>query len=136
MKIPFDIRNIIGNEAINVKYVDILLEDIFASGVYGNKDETRVFASEFAFDQSEGAAKGTGSIFKKYMKLIFPPIKEMSEKYDYAKKVKILAPAAYIHHLFAGIFNKDYSFRHKVKMATSTISAGNKRSMLLRELEL
>lgn len=136
MKIPFEIRNIIGSEAINVKYVDILIEDIFASGVYGNKDETRVFASEFAFDQSQGAAEGRGSIFKKYMKLLFPSIETMSGKYDYAKKVKFLAPVAWIHHLFAGIFNKDYTFKNKVKMATGTISVGSKRNSLLKELEL
>lgn len=136
LKLPIEIRNIIGKELVNSKYIELLIEDIFASGVYGNKDETRVFASEFAFDQSEGAAKGTISICKKYIKLLFPAIKDMSEKYDYAKRVKILAPIAWIHHLFAGIFNKDYSMKNKVKMATSTVSVGSKRNMLLRELEL
>lgn len=136
MKLPFEIRNIIGKAPINNKFIELLIDDIFASGVYGNKDETRVFASEFAFDQSEGAAEGSSSIFKKYMKLLFPPVNAMSERYDYAKKNKILAPIAWIHHLFSGIFNRDYSFKNKMKMATSTISVGSKRNMLLRELEL
>lgn len=136
LKLPIEIRNIIGKEPVNNKYIELLIEDIFASGVYGNKDETRVFASEFAFDQSEGATEGRISIFKKYMKLLFPPIKDMSEKYYYAKRVKILLPIAWIHHLVAGIFNKDYSFKNKVKMATATISVGSKRNMLLREFEL
>lgn len=136
MKLPVEIRNIVGRTPISNKYIELLIDDIFASGVYGNKDETRVFASEFAFDQSEGAAEGTSSVFKKYMKLLFPHIKDMSEKYDYAKKVKILAPVAWIHHLLVGIFNKDYSIKNKIKMATSTVSVGSKRNVLLRELEL
>ncbi|MEG2017873.1 MAG: nucleotidyltransferase family protein [Clostridium sp.] len=136
MKLPVEVRNIIGKALISNKYIELLIDDIFASGVYGNKDETRVFASEFAFDQSEGAAEGTSSVFRKYMKLLFPPIKDMSTKYDYAKRVKLLAPIAWIHHIFSGIFNKDYSLSNKVKMATATVSVGSKRNMLLRELDL
>ena len=42
----------------------------------------------------------------------------MSDKYSYAKKVKILAPIAWIHHLFAGVFASEYSFKDKVEFLT------------------
>lgn len=136
MELPIELKKINALSKISTKYIELLIEDIFASGVHGTKDQTRVFASEFAFDQSEGAAEGRGSIFKKYMKLLFPPIKDMGERYSYARKFIVLVPVAWIHHLLVGLLNKDYSFKNKMKMATATISVSNKRNMLLKELEL
>ena len=132
-----DIPNVIAKEEkLKEEYIDLLIEDIFASGVHGKKDSDRIFASEFAFDQGEGAADGYFSILKKFMKLLFPPVNSMSDKYTYAKKCIVLAPIAWIHHLFVGIFNNEYSFSRKVKIATLTVTVANKRNKLLKELDL
>ena len=133
MEIPKEISK---EPKIKEKYIDQLIQDIFDSGVHGKKDKDRVFANEFAFDQGEGAADGSMSIFKKFMKLLFPPVSQMSDKYNYAKKFIVLAPVAWIHHLIEGLINKDYSFSSKMKMATSTVSVANKRNKLLKELDL
>lgn len=133
MEIPKEIK---GEKNIKNKYIEQLIQDIFDSGVHGKKSNDRVFAAEFAFDQGEGAADGSVSIIKKFMKLLFPPIRQMSDKYNYAKKFILLAPIAWIHHLIEGILNKDYNFSSKMKMATSTVSVANKRNKLLKELEL
>lgn len=133
MEIPKEISK---EPKIKEKYIDQLIQDIFDSGVHGKKDKDRVFANEFAFDQGEGAADGSMSIFKKFMKLLFPPVSQMSDKYNYAKKFIVLAPVAWIHHLIEGLINKDYSFNSKMKMATSTVSVANKRNKLLKELDL
>lgn len=133
MEIPEAIKK---EKKLKDKYIKMLIEDIFASGVHGKKDKERVFAAEFAFDQGEGSADGTSSIIKKFFKLLFPPVSSMSDKYSYAKKCKIFAPIAWVHHLFEGILNKEYSFSSKVKIATSTVSVANKRNRLLKELEL
>ena len=133
MEIPEVIKK---EKKLKDKYINQLIEDIFASGVHGKKDKDRVFANEFAFDQGEGAADGSSSIIKKFIKLLFPPISQMSDKYNYAKKFIILAPIAWIHHLIEGILNKDYSFGSKMKIATSTVFVANKRNKLLKELEL
>lgn len=133
MEMPKEIK---GEKNIKNKYIEQLIQDIFDSGVHGKKSNDRVFAAEFAFDQGEGAADGSVSIIKKFMKLLFPPISQMSDKYNYAKKFILLAPIAWIHHLIEGILNKDYNFSSKMKMATSTVSIANKRNRLLKELEL
>ncbi|CUO65430.1 nucleotidyltransferase domain-containing protein [Clostridium disporicum] len=133
MEMPKEIK---GEKNIKNKYIEQLIQDIFDSGVHGKKSNDRVFAAEFAFDQGEGAADGSVSIIKKFMKLLFPPIRQMSDKYNYAKKFILLAPIAWIHHLIEGILNKDYNFSSKMKMATSTVSVANKRNKLLKELEL
>lgn len=133
MEIPEAIKK---EKKLKDKYINQLIEDIFASGVHGKKDKDRVFANEFAFDQGEGAADSSSSIIKKFVNLLFPPISKMSDKYNYAKKFIILAPVAWIHHLIEGILNKEYSFASKMKMVTSTLYIANKRNKLLRELEL
>lgn len=132
-----EIPDIIKKECnIKNEYIDLLIEEIFASGVYGKKDKNRVFANELAFNQGEGATSGRFGVFKKFIKLLFPSINDMNDKYSYAKKYSILVPIAWIHHLIEGIKNNDYSFDTKVKMATSTITVANKRNKLLKELEL
>ena len=60
----------------------------------------------------------------------------MNEKYNYAKKYKILLPIAWIHHLFEGINNKDYSLISKIKILTNTIFIAKKRQNLLNWLEI
>lgn len=133
MKIPIEIkaRDTIGNE-----YTKLLLQDIFESGTHGKKDKSRVFASEFAFEQGSGASRDEKAILNKWLKLLFPPVREMGDRYSYAKNCIVLTPIAWIHHIFAGLFNKKYSFFNKYKIATSTIKVANERNKLLKGLNL
>lgn len=116
------------------KYIDILIDDIFASGVYGRRYLSNSFGSGFAFEKGEGSSKG--GVIKKYLALLFPPIEKMSDRYAYAKKNKILAPIAWVHHIWAGIFHKNYRFTEKFSFLTKGVSVGKKRNELLRWLEL
>ncbi|MGL4570214.1 MAG: nucleotidyltransferase domain-containing protein [Clostridium sp.] len=127
MKIPFNISKEI---SFNRKYVDILIEDIFRDGVYASNDMHNVFANEFAFDKEEITA------FKKFILFIFPPIKKMSEKYNYAKKYKLLIPIAWIHHLFSGITRNEYKFIDKVKFIFLTNYISRRKNKLLNWLEI
>ena len=133
MEIP---KYIDKQEKLEEEYIELLIDEILASGVHGKRNEDMMFASEFAFNQGKGATDGSFSIFKKFIKLLFPSINDMSDKYSYAKRFKILAPIAWIHHLIQGVLNKDYSFSSKVKIATSTVSVANRRNRLLKELGL
>jgi hypothetical protein len=133
MEVPKGIRKV---NRIESKYLKKLINEIFASGVHGIKDESRVFANEFAYDQNKGATDGSRSIIKKFIKLMFPSVKVMDHRYGYAKRIKILIPIAWIHRLIVGVFNKDYSLVNKIKMAIFTIFLANKRSKLLRALDL
>ena len=76
------------------------------------------------------------SPLQKMMNLFFPAIDEMSDKYHYAKKNKILAPIAWIHHLFVGLFHPTYSFKDKVKLMTSGYQTVKKRADMIEWLEL
>ena len=114
----------------NLKYLGQLQVEILESGVHGLREKGAVIAKEMAYDRE------TSSIFKRFMKFIFPPIHSMSEKYNYAKRNQIFVPVAWIHHLFAGLFNKEYKLVEKLKIFFCGIHLTKKRSQLIRWLEL
>ena len=60
----------------------------------------------------------------------------MSDKYSYAKKVKVLAPIAWIHHLFSGIFASEYTFKDKFEFLTKGAATAVNRNKLLDWMEL
>lgn len=132
MHIPKEIKNQCN---INNKYIVLFIEDIFSNGVNGKRDDSELFAKEFAFQHNDNYERNI-SPTKKFLMLIFPPIDKLSSKYNYAKKNKILYPIALIHHLFEGITNSDYSINKKFKILTSTISISKKRNKLIKWLEL
>ena len=120
----------------NKKYVSALLYEIFEAGVHGKKEMANQFATQVAFNFEEKDSNATLGAINRYFRFIFPKIDDMSDKYSYAKKVKILAPIAWIHHLFAGIFSKQYSFRDKFEFLTKGASVAINRNKLLDWMEL
>lgn len=133
MNIPNDIDvNVINNK----KYIDALINEIFDSGVHGKKEMTNQFATQVAFNFEDKDSNATLGAIKRYFKFIFPPIESMSDKYRYAKKFKILSFIAWIHHLFVGVFTKEYSFKDKFEFLTKGASVAVNRSKLIDWMEL
>ena len=132
MTIPKEIKQI---GSVSNKTVNNLIDDVLDNGVYGVTEECQVFANEISFTK-ENEKNIRFIVIKKYLSLFFPPLKNMSEKYDYAKKNRLLIPIAHIHHLFEGMFNKNYSLTDKIKILTRTVSKSTRRNKLIKELEL
>lgn len=132
MEIPSNISFI---KKKDKSYLNTFIEDVFNSGVHGKQDFVSSVASEFAYtaDKEEGTNE---SSLSRYMKFVFPPVENMSERYNYAKKNKILTPIAWVHHLIRGVFNKDYSLKDKVNFTTKTVGLSQKRNDLISYLEL
>ena len=120
----------------NKKYVSALLDEIFEAGVHGKKEMANQFATQVAFNFEEKDSNATLGAINRYFRFIFPKIDDMSDKYSYAKKVKILAPIAWIHHLFAGVFASEYSFKDKVEFLTKGAAKAANRNRLLDWMEL
>lgn len=120
----------------NKKNVSALIDEIFESGVHGKKEMANQFATQIAFNFEDKDKNATLGAIKRYFRFIFPKIDDMSDKYSYAKKVKILAPIAWIHHLFAGIFTSEYSFKDKFEFLTKGASTAINRNKLLDWMEL
>ena len=133
VELPKELERI---QPIEKKYRVILLEDIFSSGLNGVNNTSKVFANEIAFQQEVGISKGRINILKKYLRLLFPKVGELGDKYNYAKKHPYLTIFAWIHHLFSGIFRKDYSMRNKIKIFTTTMKNASNKNSLLKALKL
>ena len=127
MEIPTELQCEIDKDVINA-----LADDIFSSGVHCKRDMASLFAKELAYDGNNK----NDSVINKYMSFLFPQVDKMSEKYDYAKKNKLLTPVAWGHHLIRRVFNKDYSLKEKTKFTTETVSVSQKRNDLINYLEL
>ena len=117
------------------KYINAFIDDIFAGGVHGRHDFTSAVASEFAYTADKENGK-SDSVFMKFVRYIFPSVENMSDKYSYAKNNRLLVPIAWIHHLFAGVFNKDYSLKDKLKFTTAVVGVSKKRNDLIEWMEL
>ena len=133
MEVPKEINIKVVN---NKKYVSALLNEIFEAGVHGKKEMANQFATQVAFNFQDKDSNATLGAINRYFRFIFPKIDDMSVKYSYAKKVKILAPIAWIHHLFAGVFASEYSFKDKVEFLTKGAAKAANRNKLLDWMEL
>ncbi|WBW98962.1 nucleotidyltransferase domain-containing protein [Oceanirhabdus sp. W0125-5] len=131
--IPTEVKEL---DNVGEKYNGFVIEDILESGVHGRKNRSMIFAREFTFDKKEGASLSTIDILKKMILLIFPEVDSMDSKYEYAKKIRLLTPIAWVHHLISGIFHKEYSLKNKINMLMFTVCKSKKRNKLIRELEL
>lgn len=120
----------------NKKYIAALLDEIFEAGVHGKKEMANQFATQVAFNFEDKDSNPTLGAIKRYFRFIFPRIDDMSDKYSYAKKVKVLAPIAWIHHLFSGIFASKYTFKDKFEFLTKGAAIATNRNKLLDWMEL
>lgn len=121
---------------LSKRYVENIIKETFKDGVSGKKDKGRVFTAEIAFDKESRKYNENKEINRKFLRLIFPKIHQMSNRYSYAKRNKILVPVAWIHHFINGIFRNEYSIWDKVKILILTPLESKKRSKLLKELNL
>ena len=116
---------------VEQNYLTLFEDEIMSSGVHGYRESSEVLSRQISYNKHKKL-----SPFQKMMNLFFPSIDKMSDKYHYAKKNKLLAPIAWIHHLFVGLFHPTYSFKDKVKLMTSGYQVVKKRTNMIKWLEL
>ena len=131
MEIPKQLN--IKNSRNDEEIIKLVVNDIFTGGVYGQRDLSFSFRAQVGYDIDDDS---TFSMLKRYIQVILPPISKLSDRYAYAKKYKILLPAAWIHHIYVGITTKKYDSESKKKFLTSTISNAKSRYKFGRWLEL
>lgn len=113
-----------------------LISTIFDGGVYGKKDMASNFANQVAFNYKGKDSNSTIGAIRRYFRFIFPSIETMSDKYSYARKIRILTPIAWIHHLFSGIFRKEYNFTDKIRFLTKGAKESVEKNKILSWMEL
>ena len=113
-----------------------LISTIFDGGVYGKKDMASNFANQVALNYKGKDSNATIGAIRRYFRFIFPSIETMSDKYSYARKIRILTPIAWIHHLFSGIFRKEYNFTDKIRFLTKGAKESVEKNKILSWMEL
>ena len=102
-------EKLIGNDKIKEELADtIKSNNVSHSYLFAGPDGIgkKLFAKEFAFQHKSDENRNISPAIR-FFKLIFPPIKKMNSKYDYAKKCIILYPVAWMHQLLEGIINNE-----------------------------
>lgn len=125
MDIPSEVNK--GYE-VEKNFLNKFIDEIIESGVYGHGDLAHDFGNDISNSEE--------SNLKNFLSLLFPSLEDMNDKYNYAKKFKILLPIAWIHHLFAGVFNKEYSLLDKFKFITLAYKKSNDKTKMIKWLEL
>ena len=87
------------------KYINLIVEAIFANGVHGHRDEIANRAKSMAYEKDNKKVNRISS----FRRIYFPYSDKLGYKYMYAKKYKLLLPVAWIHRLINAIFRTDYS---------------------------
>lgn len=114
------------------KYMNLIVEAIFANGVHGHSDKIDLMAKQLAYENNNNKA----SIRVSFRRIYFPSSDKLGDKYGYAKKYKLLLPVAWIHRLINAIFRKDYSVADKIKLSMKGANISKKHGELLNWLEL
>ena len=128
LKLPKEVAQL---ATVDSNYLTLFEDEVMNSGVHGYRESGEVLSRQISYNNQKQL-----SPLQKMMNLFFPAIDEMSDKYHYAKKNKFLAPIAWIHHLFVGLFHPTYSFKDKVKLMTSGYQTVKKRADMIEWLEL
>lgn len=116
----------------NIKF---LIEDIFSGGVFGKRNLARMYGNELV-KMTEHNSEDYYKHLNSFMDILFPSVNNLPPKYSYAQKHKILLPIAWLHHFIAGVFNGHYSLFDKIRFFLFSINISQKRSKLIKWLEL
>lgn len=133
----FDIdipKYILEDKSITKQEIQLLLDNVLASGVYGRKEEINGFNALREYGTNE---QHIDSNVKRIFKFIFPTRAELSDRYSYAKNnILLLLPVAWIHHAITGIFTKKYGVVKILEYSKKSLNIVNRRKEIIKIFEL
>ncbi|CEH33402.1 nucleotidyltransferase domain-containing protein [Romboutsia lituseburensis] len=130
MEIPSEIYI----ESIDEENMNIFIDEIFSNGVFGKRHTHKQYANWSACNIDREEPKNV--YFKKVFYTMFGPIDTWGDKYNYAKKNKILIPIAYIHKFLYGLFGNKFTLKEKFNLIFKTTKESKNKDEILKWLEL
>lgn len=130
IKVP---KNVLENQYVNNQEIEILLNNILASGANGIKEEINGFE---ILCKCRNKEQYVYSNLKRIFKLFFPTRSELSDRYEYAKKHSLFLPIAWLHHAITGIVIKRYGLVGMFKYSKKSFDILNRRKKLIKSFEL
>ncbi|MGB8454370.1 MAG: nucleotidyltransferase family protein [Anaerocolumna sp.] len=115
----------------NDSYIDLLINDILKAGVYGRKSQDRDAGTRLLkyIDINESAHKFNS--LHNVILFLFPSVHKLSQRYDYAKKLPLLLPFAWIHR-----FANNLKRLNTLQLSKDIETSGKDRAKLLQWLQL
>lgn len=130
MEIPSEIYI----EKIDEENMNIFIDEIFSNGVFGKRYAHKQYANWSAYDLDENESKKR--YLRKVFYIMFGHIDTWGDKYNYAKKNKILIPIAYIHKVLYGLLGNKFTLKEKLNLIFKTTKETKNKDELLKWLEL
>ena len=109
----------------------LLLEDVLSGGLYGVNDTKRAHSANMTLDAV--AADRAGKKKRAVVRSVFLPLRSMSRKYPYLRKLPFLLPVAWVQRVIVYISEQKSS---GAAGPSRTIQIGRKRIDLLREYDI
>lgn len=120
----------------DIHFINMLINDIFSSGVYGNKNIARVASSSILRAQDNKYCEYSKSKFLLALAFLFPLPKKLFARYSYAKKYPILTPIAWVHRIIYNMFHKDFNMFKKTISFSDSLSITQNRYEVINWLKL
>lgn len=126
LEIPKDYRKVYPGSK---EHITTLTMDIFDSGVYGNRNATRISSTKML----NHSLKANGSISKTILILryLFPSTDKLDKRYSYARKYKFLLAFAWIHRLgYELFFNSVSRAKELLNIRSTSLLVKNKVELI------
>lgn len=111
-----------------------MLEDLLASGVYGQSNMSRKHSSNITLNAviaDKRGEKASSGKLQSAIKAVCLPVDKLSDRFTYLKKMPILLPVAWIQRVW--IYRKETAGNHEGNNAEESIKIGNERIELMRK---
>lgn len=117
--------------------VESLINDIFASGVFGYKSSSRSVIRD-TIERMGEEPEAFPSRSKLFINNVFPTGNLLSDRFNYAKKYPVLLPIAWIHRIVTNLFSKYFfsKFISRFSVPKETSEIYTERNKLLKDLDL
>lgn len=109
--------------------LDALMEDLLESGCFGNSARYQQLSGTYAY----AASTGKRSLGRTLLRVFFPPVKRLRDRYPFLRRSPWLLPAAWLIRIFR--FTRESILADKHLIAKST-RRGRKRLQLMKQLQL
>ena len=121
-------------DKINIKDEEreLLIKNIFLSGVHGKKNENEDYLTLCRY----GSNSTSYNMTKRIIRLILPTRGALGKGYEYTFKFPITYPFACIHYQFTKGLLKKYSIFENIKNIKSAVKLGTKRRKLVESFNL
>ncbi|SHJ41291.1 nucleotidyltransferase domain-containing protein [Thermoclostridium caenicola] len=104
-----DIPQEIPGNCPDEKTLDMVIDDVFTGGVFGNEEAGHIISgvlNSYIGDRKKMPNRATRIFY-----LLFPPYRVMKRKYKYIEKFPVLLPFAWMQRFFMNLFGKNRLFK-------------------------